>query len=79
MMGRAAQPLPIARLTYQIARSIRRFALPSSSSLDAILSGQHRNRLHEVKDALGAPIFLAQSGFDDFRGLGFGNVDSRLA
>jgi len=29
----AAQPVTIARLTYQIARSIKRFAFPSSSSL----------------------------------------------
>jgi len=34
---------------------------------------------NEVKDALGVPIFLAEDGFDEFRGIGFGNVASYLA
>ena len=46
---------------------------------NAVWSGQRRNPLHEIKDAFRFAIFLAQNGFDDFRGLGFGNVDSRLA
>jgi hypothetical protein len=73
--------LLIAWLIVQIARSIRRFAFPCSSSraswCDFIRA--RRNPLHEVKDALGVPIFLTEDGFDDFRGIGFVNVASRLA
>jgi hypothetical protein len=45
----------------------------------SLAMSERRSALHEVKDALRLPIFLARNGFDDFRGLGFGNVDSRLA
>jgi hypothetical protein len=77
----AAQPIPITRLAPQIARpsSVSPSLPVQASRPDAIWSGQRRNPLHEIKDALGLQIFFAQNGFDDFRGVGFGDVDSRLA
>jgi hypothetical protein len=41
--------------------------------------GERRDHPHEIKDAFRLAIFFTQNGFDDFRGLGLGDVDSRLA
>ena len=37
-----------------------------------LAASNRSDALHEIKDAFRLAVFLAQDGFDDFRGLGFG-------
>jgi len=72
-----AQPIAIARLTLQIARSINALAFPSNSKPRILMrlgSGNCRNPLHEIKDAFRLAIFLAQDGSMIFAVSGFGKA-----